>query len=309
MAALIALFAGLAPVCLPTISLAQIANSSAVLSQDSDDQNNSGAQFNQESHSAVQQSRQDYPGLNIDEKSAANLNKALGGAGQSLTSREGLSGSVRAVLGLGILSLAPAILLMTTCYVRIVIVLSILRQALGGQQTPPLQVTTALALFLTILIMSPVWYEVKSEAIDPYVAQNSTVSFEQAWETGITPIKRFMSQQILAAKNSDDVWMFFKYLPAEQRENPPKTFNDVPIQVLLPAFMISELKVAFLIGFQIYLPFLVLDLIVASVTTSMGMIMLPPTMISLPLKIILFVLVDGWHLIVGMLMSSFVPYG
>ena len=117
-----------------------------------------------------------------------------------------------------------------------------------------------------------------------------------------------MSRQIDQADNSEDVWLFFRYLPPEQQANPPETYDEVPLQVLLPAFMISELKVAFLIGFQIYLPFLVIDIVVSSVTISMGMLMLPPVMISLPFKLILFVLVDGWNLVVGMLLESFVPY-
>ena len=118
-----------------------------------------------------------------------------------------------------------------------------------------------------------------------------------------------MSQQIIAANNASDVWLFCKYLPAEQQKNLPQTFNDVPIHVLLPAFLISELKMAFAIGFQIFLPFLVVDLLVTSVTTSMGMIMLPPATISLPLKLALFVMVDGWHLLVGMLLQSFAASG
>ena len=129
---------------------------------------------------------------------------------------------------------------------------------------------------------------------------------ETAWNNGVVPLKRFMSRQIDAAGNSDDVWLFYEYLPANERTTkPPETYEDVPLVALLPAFMLSELKVAFLIGFQIYLPFLILDLVVSSVTISMGMMMLPPVMISLPLKLLLFVLVDGWTLIVGMLLESF----
>ncbi|MDB4533427.1 flagellar type III secretion system pore protein FliP [Vicingaceae bacterium] len=225
-----------------------------------------------------------------------------------LASRKSLSSTVQTVLGIGILSLAPAILLMTTSYVRLAIVLSLLRQAIGGQQAPPPQVTTALAMFLTILIMAPVWKDVKTEAIDPYTRNENAVSLEEAWNRGVVPVKRFMSKQIASANNTDDVFMFYEYLPEEERKKTPETFNDVPIQVMLPAFMISELKVAFLIGFVIYLPFLVLDLVVSSVATSMGMFMLPPSMISLPLKLILFVLVDGWHLIAGTLLQSFATY-
>jgi flagellar biosynthetic protein FliP len=209
------------------------------------------------------------------------------------------------MLLLTVLSLAPAILLMTTSFVRIVVVLGLLRQAIGTQQLPPSQVITALALFMTLFVMGPTWSEVYSQAIAPY-SRGRISDPETAWNAGAMPLKRFMSRQIDAAGNSDDVWLFYEYLPANQRgARPPETYEEVPLVVLLPAFMLSELKVAFLIGFQIYLPFLILDLVVSSVTISMGMMMLPPVMISLPLKLLLFVLVDGWTLIVGMLLESF----
>ena len=227
---------------------------------------------------------------------------------QSWTEPERLSTTVKMVLLLTVLSLAPAILLMTTSFVRIVVVLGILRQALGVQQLPSTQVITALAMFMSLLIMAPVWNEVKNEAIIPYTDAEYPMSWQEAWERGVRPVKRFMSRQIDVAENVDDIWMFYRYLPEDQRKSTPETFDDVPIQVLLPAFMISELKVAFMIGFQIYLPFLILDIVVSSVTISMGMVMVPPAMISMPLKLILFVLVDGWTLIVGMLLESFAPY-
>src|SRR5690606_8969535 len=132
-------------------------------------------------------------------------------------------------------------------------------------------------------------------------------SLEEAWNAGVRPVRQFMSRQIEIAGNSDDIWLFYEYLPAETPT--PQTYDDVPLTVLLPAFMLSELKTAFLIGFQIYLPFLILDLVISSVTISMGMMMLPPVMVSLPFKLILFVLVDGWRLVVGMLLESFAPYG
>jgi flagellar biosynthetic protein FliP len=207
---------------------------------------------------------------------------------------------------LTVLSLAPAVLLMTTSFIRIVVVLGILRQALGLQQLPPGQVITSIALFLTLLIMTPVWTDVYQNAIVPYSSSQSKMSLEEAWQAGLRPIHRFMSRQIAMAGNSDDVWLFYRYLP---RDTPaPQTYDDVPLRVLLPAFMLSELKTAFLIGFQIYLPFLVLDVVIASVTISMGMLMLPPVMISLPFKLMLFVLVDGWRLVVEMLLGSFAPY-
>jgi len=180
-----------------------------------------------------------------------------------------------------------------------------LRQAIGTQQLPPSQVITTLALFMTLLVMGPTWSEVYNASILPYTRGEITDP-EAAFNAGAIPLKRFMSRQIEMAGNSDDVWLFYEYLPENQRSaTPPETYDEVPLQVILPAFMLSELKVAFLIGFQIYLPFLILDLVVSSVTISMGMMMLPPVMISLPLKLLLFVLVDGWTLIVRMLLESF----
>ena len=219
------------------------------------------------------------------------------------TSQEGLWASIKVGLLLAVLSLAPAIVLMTTCYVRVVVVLTLLRQAFGGQQLPPMQVITALSLFLTMLIMAPVWTEVKNEAIDPYTREQSPIGWEEAWQRGIEPVKHFMVSQIKASGNTDSVAVFYKHLP--DAGTPPTTLEQVPINVLLPAFLISELKIAFLLGFQIFLPFLVLDLVVSSVTVSSGMMMLPPTMVSFPLKLILFVMVDGWNLVVGMLLQSF----
>jgi len=225
---------------------------------------------------------------------------------KSLTSREGAGSSVKLVLLLGALSLAPAILLMTTCYIRIIVVLTLLRQAFGGQQLPPNQVLTALSLFLTLLVMAPVWQEVKTSAIDPYSSMEE-VSWEDAWQRGIVPVKQFMARQIEVSGNTDSVAVFYEYSEQMQQSYIPERIQDVPINVLLPAFVISELKVAFLLGFQIFLPFLVLDFVVSTVTVSMGMLMLPPTMVSFPLKLILFVMVDGWSLVIGMLLQSFGP--
>jgi flagellar biosynthetic protein FliP len=219
------------------------------------------------------------------------------------TSREGLSSSLQILILLTVLSLAPAVLLMTTCYVRIIIVLGLLRQALGTGQLPPSQVITSIALFMTLFIMTPVWNEVYTKAIAPYTAEGSTMTMEEAWEAGIEPMHRFMSRQIDMAGNDDDVLLFFHYYSPNATE--PSSFEEVPLRVLLPAYMLSELKTAFLMGFQIFLPFLLIDLVVAAVTISMGMMMLPPAMISLPFKLLLFVLIDGWHLVIGMLLESF----
>lgn len=223
-------------------------------------------------------------------------------------SRENLPATIKYLALITVISLAPALFLMTTSFVRIVVVLSILKQALGLAQAPSHQVVTALALFMTLLVMTPVWTEVHQQAIVPYTAEGSTMNWADAWERGSVPVKRFMARQIDIADNADDIRMFFAYLPESEREEAPETYADVPLRVLLPAFLISELKVAFLIGFQVFLPFLVLDLVVSSVTVSMGMVMVPPAMISLPLKLVMFVLVDGWTLVVGMLLESFATY-
>lgn len=227
----------------------------------------------------------------------------LAGGPEQWTSPEGLSATLQVMLMLTVLSLAPAVLMMTTCFVRIIVVLGLLRQALGTQSLPPSQVITTLALFITLLVMAPVWKEVYETAIRPYT--NHEITIEEAWETGQIPVRRFMSMQIDRAENESDVYLFLSRMP-----DPPEVdgYEDVPLTVLLPAYMVSELKIAFLIGFQIYLPFLIIDMVIASVMVSMGMLMLPPVLISLPFKLMLFVLLDGWNLIVGMLMDSFVPY-
>lgn len=229
----------------------------------------------------------------------------LAGGPEEWTSPQGLSSALQVMLLLTVISLAPAILLMTTSFVRIIVVLGLLRQALGTQQLPPSQVITSMTLFLTLLLMTPVWKQVYDDGIAPYTQRK--ISLDEAWQNGVKPVRRFMSEQIERTNNTADVWLFYRYMPVGTPE--PSTYEDVPLQVLLPAFMLSELKTAFLIGFQIYLPFLVLDIVIASVTISMGMMMLPPVLISLPFKLLLFVLVDGWHLVVEMLLQSFQPFG
>ncbi len=212
--------------------------------------------------------------------------------------------SVRTIGLLTILSLAPAIALMTTSYVRVAIVLMLLRQGLGAQGLPSNQIISALALFISAVIMTPVWTVIYEDAVVPYTADEG-MTLDEAWAAGVQPVRQFMSRQIDALGNSEDIWLFYRYLP--QNSELPKTYDEVPLTALLPAFMLSELKTAFLIGFQIYLPFLMLDILVASVTVSMGMFMLPPAFVSLPFKLLLFVMVDGWHLLVEMLLKSFVP--
>ncbi len=242
-------------------------------------------------------------------------------AGIGQVTQNGLPvGAIQTALILGVLSLAPAILLMTTSYVRIIVVLSLLRQALGAQQLPPTQVLAALSVFMTILVMTPVWQEIRREAIDPCMNSDAPVDWEQVCQKGTAPLKRFMVTQIVASGNLDAINVFNRHAqnalvtPASASLPAPagpvelvtaETAHDVPLNVLLPAFLVSELKVAFLLGFQIFLPFLVLDLIVSTLGVSMGMVMLPPSMISLPLKLILFVMADGWNLVTGMLLNSF----
>jgi flagellar biosynthetic protein FliP len=234
------------------------------------------------------------------------------------TSPQGLASTLQVMLLLTVVSLAPAILLMTTSFVRIIVVLGLLRQALGTQQLPPSQVITSIALFMTLLLMAPVWKESYEKGIAPYT--NSEIGLEEAFTRGVMPMRRFMSHQIQQTENDDDVYLFMQYLPEEvdpATGGPPDYVyygagegeREVPLMALLPAFMLSELKTAFLIGFQIYLPFVILDIVVASVTISMGMLMLPPVLVSLPFKLLLFVLVDGWHLVAGMLLESFYVAG
>ena len=240
---------------------------------------------------------------NAGSNAVEQLTNQLAGGPEAWLSPRGLSSSLQILLLLTVLSLAPAILLMTTCYVRIIVVFGLLKQALGAQQLPPSQVITSISLFITLFVMAPVWNRVYNDAIEPYTQPGSKMSTSEAWERGTTPIREFMAMQIDMAENHDDVFLFYsRYSPDSPA---PKSFEDVPLQVLLPAYMLSELKIAFLMGFKIYLPFLILDIVIASVTVSMGMMMLPPALISTPFKLLLFVLVDGWRLVVQILLESF----
>lgn len=208
-----------------------------------------------------------------------------------------LESTLQILIMLTILSLAPSILIMVTSFTRIVVVFHFLRTALGTQTTPPNQVIVGLALFITIAIMSPVFTEVNTKAIKPYTA--GKIKQEQAIEKGLSPLRKFMLKQTrekdlklfmdLNKKSADDI----------------KDYDDIPITIVIPAFIISELRAAFIIGFLIYLPFIVIDMVVASTLMSMGMMMLPPTTISLPFKLLLFVLADGWNLVIGQLVNSF----
>jgi flagellar biosynthesis protein FliP len=194
-----------------------------------------------------------------------------------------------------VLSLAPAILIMVTSFTRIVIVLSLLRRALGTMQMPPNQVMIGLALFLTFFIMTPVWQEIDKTALQPYLGNK--IDNQQALQNATVPLRDFMFKQT----REKDLGLFVNIAKLDK----PKNVNDIPISVLIPSFIISEVKTAFQIGLLLYVPFLIIDMVVASVLLSMGMMMLPPIMVSLPFKLMLFVLADGWFLLVGSLVKGF----
>lgn len=195
-----------------------------------------------------------------------------------------------------ILSIAPTILIMLTSFTRMVVVFSFLRHAMGTQQMPPNQVIVSLSLFLTFFVMTPVWEEINDNALKPFLAKE--ISYETALDRAAEPLKTFMLRQT----RKKDLALLMKVSKIKK----PTGVSDVPLTTLIPSFVISELRMAFQIGFLIYVPFLILDMVVACVLLSMGMMMLPPIMISLPFKLLLFVLVDGWYLIVGSLIRSFV---
>lgn len=208
---------------------------------------------------------------------------------------EQVSTGVQLLVLLTVLSMAPAILIMTTGFTRIVIVLSLLRNAIGTPSVPPNQVVIGLSLLLTFFIMAPVYDEVDEQAIQPYLDQQ--INQEQAFELASSPIRDFMFEQT----NQKDLELFLSLNNQER----PETLDDIPSAVLLPAFVISELRTAFTMGFMVYVPFLIIDMVVSSVLLAMGMMMLPPSLISLPFKLLLFVMVDGWYLIARSLSLSF----
>ncbi|OQY25714.1 MAG: flagellar biosynthetic protein FliP [Desulfobacteraceae bacterium 4572_35.2] len=214
---------------------------------------------------------------------------------ENATTPSEVSSAIQILLVLTVLSAAPAILLMTTAFVRVVVVLSFVRQAMGTQQMPPNQVIVGLAMFLTFFIMSPVYSVVNEQAVQPYLA--GKINQQVALELAIDPIREFMFSQT----REEDLALLIDVSGHDQ----PASQVEVATTALIPAFMLSELNRAFQIGFMIYIPFLVIDMIVASVLMSMGMMMLPPPIISLPFKLLLFVLVDGWGLVVGALVKSF----
>jgi flagellar biosynthetic protein FliP len=203
--------------------------------------------------------------------------------------------AVKIILALTVLTLAPAILIMMTSFTRLIIVLSFLRQAIGTQQMPPNQLLVGLALFLTFFIMRPAFDEISANALNPYLA--GQISQEKALDAALSPLRKFMYKQT----RPNDLALFVRLSKMEK----PKTLAEVPTAVLTPSFVISELKTAFQIGFIIYLPFLVIDMVISAVLMAMGMMMLPPVVISLPFKIMVFVLVDGWTLLIGSMVQSF----
>lgn len=214
---------------------------------------------------------------------------------EEATSPEQISTALQVVILLTVLTLAPAILIMTTSFTRIAVVLSLLRNALGTQQMPPAQIIVGLSLFLTFFIMGPVFSQVNDNALQPYM--DGKIDQAGFFDQAAKPLRAFMLKQT----REKDLGLFIKISGGKR----PQNAEAVPLISLVPAFVISELKTAFEIGFLLYVPFLVIDMVVASVLLSMGMMMLPPVMVSLPFKLMLFVLVDGWNLIIGSLVRSF----
>ena len=206
-----------------------------------------------------------------------------------------LSGTLQILLIITVISLAPSILVMVTSFTRIIIVLHFVRTAIGTQSSPPNNVLIGLSLFLTLFIMSPVIAQIKTEAYDPLVAEEITQ--QEALERGIQPLREFMLKQTRQV----DLRLFMDIAKIE----PVESVDELSITIIIPAFIISELRAAFIIGFLIYVPFIVIDMVVSSVLMSMGMMMLPPTTISMPFKILLFILADGWNLVIGQLVNSF----
>lgn len=206
-----------------------------------------------------------------------------------------ITSTLKIVLLMTVLTVLPGILLTMTCFTRIIIVLSFVRKAMSFQTLPPNQILVGIALFLTFYVMSPVWTEVNTNAVQPYL--NEEISQSEAFNRCIKPFHNFM----LKHTGEKDIALFVNISKSQR----PKTPDDVPTHILIPAFVTSELKISFQMGFLLYLPFLVIDMVVACVLTAMGMFMLPPVMISMPFKLVLFVLVDGWHLVIQSLVSGF----
>ncbi|RNC82896.1 MAG: flagellar biosynthetic protein FliP [Phycisphaera sp.] len=238
----------------------------------------------------------------------------LPGQGESTPTEDGpvdgggLSTAINVMILLSVITLVPSILLMTTSFVRILVVLGLLRQAIGTQSLPPPQVITGLAMFMTLLVMAPTFERIYDEALDPY-QRGEIRDYDTLWDNAKQPLRDFMFDQIEATGNWSSLYMVLNYRGIDTSDPGSLTRADVDMVSLIPAYMLSELKAAFLMGFRVYLPFLVIDMVIASMLISMSMMMLPPVLISLPFKLLLFVLVDGWQLVVGGLLMSFAHDG
>jgi len=235
---------------------------------------------------------------NTNTASEIDVNGALGPLEFTLNTGEdgeSLSSTLQILLVLTVITLAPSILIMVTSFTRILIVLHFVRSAIGTQTTPPNQILVGLALFLTFFIMSPVFTQINTNAIVPL--SNGEITQEEAFEIGALPIRTFMLEQT----DTKDLKLFINIAKITVVED----VDDIPLTVIIPSFIISELRKAFIIGFLIYIPFIVIDMVVASTLMSMGMMMLPPTTISMPFKILLFIMADGWNLIIGEVVKTF----
>lgn len=254
--------------------------------------NNTGRDTNRSSSAEDTSSERDDTGTNI--------NGSVGPVRFSLDAGEdgkGLSSTLQILLVITLISLAPSILIMVTCFTRILVVLHFVRSALGTQTTPPNQILIGLALFLTVFIMSPVFTDINNNAIQPL--SKGEITQEEAFDAGIKPLKTFMLEQV--TRHPKDLRLFMDIANIDTVDS----YDEIPITVVIPSFIISELRTAFIIGFLIYIPFIVVDMVVASTLMSMGMMMLPPTTISMPFKILLFIMADGWNLIIGELVKTF----
>lgn len=235
-----------------------------------------------------------FSGLALAQQ-AQGTNVSLPGVSINMGKNVDLVDSLQVVALFTVLTLAPAILILCTCFTRIIIVLSFLRQAIGAQNVPPNQLLIGFSLFLTMFVMEPTGKAIYNEAILPY--NQKTITTMQAYDSIEKNIRKFMQKQV----RKSDIGLFYDVTGKQA----PQTIDDVPIHYLIPAYIISELKTAFQIGFLLYIPFLILDMVIASVLMAMGMMMLPPVVVSLPFKLLLFVLVDGWQLVTGALLRSF----
>lgn len=239
------------------------------------------------------------PGLNDELKKTSSVD----GLVNLVVGTRSLDTLLSAALMFGVVSLAPAVLLMTTCFVRMSVVLALIRQGLGTVQLPSNQIITSLALFLSAMVMWPVWSAAYQDGVKPY--QDGTITLQSAYDRGSMPIRRWMAAQIEQAGNRETMLLFLQRHPTASQT--PATYDDIPLETLLPAFLVSELEVAFTIGFRMLLPFLVLDVLVATLVVSTGLVMLPPTLVSLPFKLLIFVMADGWSLVVQSLLDSILP--